>query len=124
MDDRHVVSNDNKKILYVDAENLYGHSMSQVLPFDEIEMSHGHPDLYMNKFEETLNTLDDNDIGYFVEVDLKYPNRIGQRTKKFPIAPENKVSSQDKFSKYMNSIKPDDYTERKDLICDWTDKKK
>ena len=32
----------------MDATNLYGHSMSQMLPYDEIKMWHGHPDLYMN----------------------------------------------------------------------------
>ena len=32
--------------------NLYGHSMSQPLPTDKIEMWHGHPDLYMNKLEK------------------------------------------------------------------------
>ena len=37
MGDRHVQSDENKKILYVDAKNLYGHSMSQPLPFDEIK---------------------------------------------------------------------------------------
>ena len=41
-----------KKILYVDANNLYAYSMSQPLPYDEIEMWHGHPDLYMNCIEE------------------------------------------------------------------------
>ena len=35
MGDRYVKSDENKKILYMDATNLYGHSMSQVLPFDE-----------------------------------------------------------------------------------------
>ena len=38
MGDRYVKSNENKKILYVDANNLYGHSLSQPLPYDEIEM--------------------------------------------------------------------------------------
>ena len=97
MGDRYVVSDDNKKILYVDAKNLYGYSMSQVLPCDEIEMWHGHPDLYMNKLEETSNTPDDNDIGYFVEVDLKYPNDI----KKIPFSPENKICNKNDFSDYM-----------------------
>ena len=45
--------------------------MSQPLPYDEIKMWHGHPDLYMNKSEEILNTPDDSGIGYFVEVDLR-----------------------------------------------------
>ena len=36
----------------MDATNLYGHSMIQPLPYDEIEMWHGHPDLYMNWLEQ------------------------------------------------------------------------
>ena len=47
----------------MDASILYGHSMSQMLLYDEIEMWHGRPDLYINKFEEILNTPDDSDIG-------------------------------------------------------------
>ena len=38
MGDRYVRSDENKKILYMDATKLYGHSMSQPLPYDEIEM--------------------------------------------------------------------------------------
>ena len=38
-----------KNLLYIDATNLYRHSMSQVLPYDETEIWHGHPDLYMKK---------------------------------------------------------------------------
>ena len=34
--DRYVKS-DKKKIIYIDAINLYGHSMSQPLPYDKIE---------------------------------------------------------------------------------------
>ena len=36
--------------------------MSQLLPYDKIEMWHGHPDLHMNKVEKILNT-DDSGIG-------------------------------------------------------------
>ena len=73
----------------MDATNLYGHSMSQMLLSDEIELWHGHPDLYMNKIEEILYTPDDNVVGYFIEVDLKYPDNIKEKTKVFPFAPEN-----------------------------------
>ena len=44
---------------------IYGHSMSQMLPYDEIGMWHGHQDLYMNWLKEILNTPDDNEFGYF-----------------------------------------------------------
>ena len=49
MGDRYVKSVENKKIRYFDANLLYGYSMSQPLPYDEIEMWHDHPDLYMKK---------------------------------------------------------------------------
>ena len=37
MGDRHVVSDANKQILYIDANNLYGGAMSQYLPTSEFE---------------------------------------------------------------------------------------
>ena len=46
-------------------------------------MWHGLPDLYMNKIEEILNTPDDADIGYFVEVDSRYPDNIKGKTNNF-----------------------------------------
>ena len=117
MGDRYVKSDDKKKILYVDANNLYGWAMSQFLPFDEIK--------FVNvSIEDILSTPDDSEIGYFVEVDLKYPDEIKQKTKYFPFCPENKFAPQDKFTDYMKSQKQDSYTKCKKLICDWTDKKK
>ena len=123
MGDRYVILDDNKEILYMDATNLYGHSMSQFLSYDDIEMWHGHPDLYVNKLEEISNTPDDSDYGYFSEIDLKYLHNIKEKTKKFPFCPENKKIDLDKFNEYMNKIKPKNYTKSKKLICDWTDKK-
>ena len=49
MGNRFVKSDERKEILYFDAVNLYGHSRNQMLLYDEIEIKHGHPDLYMNK---------------------------------------------------------------------------
>ena len=68
---RYVKSDENKKIIFMDAINIYVHSMIQPLTSDEIEMWHGHLDHCLNKLEETLSTPDDSDIGYFVGVDLK-----------------------------------------------------
>ena len=102
----------------MDATNLYGQSMIQPLPYDEIEVWHGDPDLYINKLDEILNTPDDSNIRYFVEVDLRYPDDIKGKTKHFPFAPGKK----DKYNDYMKAIKPKDYTKYKKLICDWTDK--
>ena len=106
MGNRYVKSDEKKKISYMDAINLYRHSMIQPLPYDEIEMWHGQPDLYVNKLDEILNTPDDSDIGYFVEVDLRYPVDIKEKTKSFRFAPENKVIPEDKYNNYMKQIKP------------------
>ena len=118
MGDRYVKSDKDKIILYVDANNLYGFSMSQPLPYDNIKFETENVCL-----EEILNTPDDNDIGYFLEVDLEYPYNIRQKTRSFPFAPENKSISEDDFGPYMNSIMPKNYVSHKKLICDWTDKR-
>ena len=117
MGDRYIKSDDNKKILYIDANNLYGHSMSQYLPYDEIKFDNNI------KLEDILNTPDNSDIGYFIEVDLIYPNNIKEITKNFPCAPMNKKIDPDNFIDFMKVIKPDTYIQTKKLICDWSDKK-
>ena len=124
MGNRYVKSDENKKIMYADATNLYGHSMSQMLPYDEIEMWHGDPNKYWRWLDIILNTPDGNEIGYFLEVDLKYPDNIKEKTKYFPFCPENEKINPNKYNEYMKSIKPENYTKSNKLICDWTDKKK
>ena len=103
MGDRYVNSDENKKILYMDATILYGHSMSQMLPYDEIEMWHGDPDKYWNWLDEILNTPDVVDVGYFSEVDLKYPDNMKEKTKNFPFCPDNKKINPHKYNDYMKN---------------------
>ena len=74
--------------------------MSQPLPFDK------------NKFErnvcteDILNTPDNSDIGFLLEVDLRYHDIIRQKTKHFLFAPENKNISSDVFHNHMKKKKP------------------
>ena len=91
--------------------------MSQSLPYDEIKFDKSV------KLEDILNTPDDSDIGYFIEVDLKYPDNRKQKTKHFSFVPVNKEINPDDFSDYMKKIKPSTYTQTKKLICDWTNKR-
>ena len=118
MGDRYIKSDKNKNILYIDANNLYGYSTSQNLPYDEIKFDN------TVKLEDILNTPDDSNIGYLIEVDLTYPDNIKEKTKNFPFAPMNKKISPDNFNDYMKEIKPDTYIQSSKLICDWSDKKK
>ena len=84
MGDRYAKSDENIKILYKDANNLYGWTMSEYLPYDEIKFDNNV------KLEDILNTPDDSDIRCFLEVDLTYPDIKIQKTKHFPFAAEKK----------------------------------
>ena len=117
MGDRYIKSDENGKVLYFDANNLYGDSMSQSLPYDEFKFDNNV------NLEDILNNPDDSDIRYLIEVDLNYPDNIKEKTKNFPFAPVNKKINPDKFNDYMKEIKPDTYTQTSKLICDQSDKK-
>ena len=71
--DRYVKSDDNNKILYIDAISLYGWVMIESLPYDDIKFD---TDV---ELEDSLHTPDDSDIGYFVECDIKYSDAIAEK---------------------------------------------
>ena len=58
------------------AINIYGWAMNEHLPYDKIKFDR------IVKLEDILNTPDDSDTGYFVEVDLKHPDDIKDKSKK------------------------------------------
>ena len=74
MGERHVVSDVNKQILYIDANNLYGWAMSQYLSTGNFEKLL-FPDNYSQQqvVEDLLEIPDDNEYGFFKECDLEYP---------------------------------------------------
>ena len=111
--DRYVKSDENKKIFYVDANNLYGWAMGESLPFDENKIWHGHTDLYMNKLEEIFFTPDNSDIGFFLEIDSSCSDNIKEKTKKNPFFPEKKVIHKDKYIEYLKKMKPKNVTKTK-----------
>ena len=71
-----------------------------------------------------MNTEDESDIGYIIQVDMEYPDAMKEKTKHFPICPESKVNRQDKIGDYMNETKSKTYIPRTKLIFDWTDMRK
>ena len=107
--DRHVKSDENKKIVSMEATNLHGHSMIQHLPHEQIEIDK------KVTFDETLFTPDDSDIEYFLKVDLKYPDNIKEKTKNFPFAPESKFIHKDKYKNSMKKISTKNYTKAKEI---------
>ena len=59
----------NKHILYLDMNNLYGHAMSQYLPYAAFKWVKD-----INKIEKKLMNIKSSSLTeYILEVDLEYP---------------------------------------------------
>ena len=74
-------------ILYTDANNLYGLAMSEPLPYDDFNW------LSPEEFEhiDWIAQHDDQEVGYFVECDLHYPDELHDEHNDYPLAAERIV---------------------------------
>ena len=76
-------------LMYLDANNLYGWAMSQILPEKEFDWM---TEQQLENFD--VNSIpDDADTGYILEVDLEYPAAIHDIHSDLPVAPESSSSS-------------------------------
>ena len=101
-------NNLNKYLLYLDANNLYGYSMSQKLPFSNFKWSN---DLALDKIQTGI-----------YEVDLSIPKILHYKFNDFPLCSEIKNISKNNLSeyqKYLNNKLNIKYIEKdKKLILD------
>ena len=75
--------------MYLDANNLYGWTMSQYLPYSEFK--------WLNKKEISsfcLNSISENSLN----IDLEYPDELHNLHNYYPIAPEKLEISQNMLS--------------------------
>ena len=85
-------------ITYLDMNNLYGWVMSGYLPYGGF------------KWLKNVDGFDVNSVsvksptGYFLEVDLKYPDELHELHNDYPLAPEKLAVSSDMLSKYCKKI--------------------
>ena len=70
-------------LAYLDANNLYGLAMCMKLPYGNLKWS--------NEIKTAGDVMkyEDNDAGYFLELDLHYPKHLHDHHKDYPLAPEN-----------------------------------
>ena len=85
-------------IRYLDMNNLYGKSMSEYLPYKGFKCLKN-----IDKFD-IMSINDKSSIGYFLEVDLEYPEELHELHNDFPLAPEKLAVSSDMLSKYCKKI--------------------
>ena len=85
-------------ITYQDMNNLYGWTMSEYLPYGGFEWLEN-----INKFD-IMSVSDKSLIGYFLEVDLEYPDELHELHNDYPLAPEKPIVSSAMLSKYCKKI--------------------
>jgi hypothetical protein len=111
-------------ILDIDANNLYGTCQIFPLPYKNFEFIS----------DEEKETIDwgsvnlTNDTGYFVEVSLDYPEEIWEKTKSYPLCPENIKINFDLLSPYQKDVlkllyRKSTYNEKK-LTCSFFPREK
>ena len=83
-------------VIYLDANNLYRWAMSQHLPYKDLKFSN-------ITLDEVLETSDENDEGYILEIDLIFPKEIQDKLKEFPPCPENISPELDWLSEFQNN---------------------
>ncbi|KAG8173099.1 hypothetical protein JTE90_011716 [Oedothorax gibbosus] len=74
---------ENRHILYLDANNLYGWAMSQPLPVGNFQWI----DPKVTE-QDILGWADDGVDGFILEVDLDYPIHLHDGHSDYPLAPE------------------------------------
>ena len=90
--DQYDASLPNSYIWYLDANNLYGWAMSQLLPISDFRwLSEDELKQQWND-ESFIQKLDPvGSDGYILEVDLDYPESLHDHHNDYPLAPERKV---------------------------------
>ena len=85
-------------ITYLDKNNLYGWAADEYLPYREFE--------WLKNVEEldVMSINEKSDTGYFLEVDLKYPNELHELHNDYPLPPEKPTVINDILSNYCKSI--------------------
>ena len=85
-------------ITYFDKNNLYGWTMSEYLPYGEFNWLKN-----VDKFD--VNSINEKrDTGYFLEVDLEYPDELHELHNDYPLAPETLAVTNDMLPKHCKEI--------------------
>ena len=94
-------SKPNVYLMYLDANNLYGWAMSQPMP----ENNFAWCTEQQLKELDVLNIDIESPIGYFLEVDLDYPDELHDLHSDYPLAPEQRAIPVDMLSPYTQELR-------------------
>ena len=87
---------DPKKSSHLDMNNLYGWAMSECLPYGGFKWLKS-----VNEFD-VMSISEKSPIGYFIEVDLEYPDELHELHNDYSLAPEKLA---DKYGIKVGDVK-------------------
>ena len=85
-------------ITYLDMNNLYGWAMNEYFPYKEFNWLKNVDEL------DVMSINEKSPIGYLLEVDLEYPNKLHELHNDYPLSPKELAVSSDMLSKYCKKI--------------------
>ena len=85
-------------ITYLDMNNLYGWAMSEYLPYGGVKRLKNVDEFDVRSISEKSS------IGYFLKVDLEYPDELHELHNDYPLAPEKLAVSSDMLSNFCKRI--------------------
>ena len=91
-------------LMLLDVNNQYGHAMCQALPVGGFSFL---PSEEVNSWDgnKILSIPDDDDHGYFLEVDLIYPQELHELHDEYPLAPEHYLTKVSDLSEYQHKMR-------------------
>ena len=85
-------------ITYLDKNSLYAWAMSEYLPYGEFELLKSVDKL------DVMSINKESDVGYILEVDLKYIDELHELHNDYPLAPEKLAVTSDILSNYCKRV--------------------
>ena len=95
-------SKPNKNIMYLDANNLYGWTMSKPLPKRDFKWKR-----IMPTEEDIIKKKENSKNRWILEVDLEYSAELHEQHNSYPLAPEKKVVKKECMSDYQKRLMKD-----------------
>ena len=113
---KYIESYDEKEnqsfLLYLDANNLYGHAMSRSLPVGDFEWE-------IPTIKEIEEYNDELKKGYIIDCDIEYPVELHDKHNQYPLAPENIIIDNSMLSEHQK-ILADEYKIKQSKITKLT----
>jgi hypothetical protein len=94
---------DHTELLYVDANNLYGHALSMHLPQHDFHWVEGREECRRLVLEQLPTMNIHTTEGFVAEVDLFIPAALHSKLDALPLAPERSEVSSDMLPTYMHT---------------------